>query len=182
MVEVGKLVDQASRLANMIILTFFLLENIRQFFGIDVIRAIREAPPFDYKAIVAQYPWLFFGLSTGLAILVMVDQTILSRFYRGVVMPPVRYAAAISIAILAISLTLIIFLRDTPLFWYYVYFAAIPALALIHIMLIRAGILSEISAQWPEETVPFSKTELVKKQTIYPHAGHERERRRVLRC
>jgi hypothetical protein len=33
MVNVGKLVDQTSRLANMVILTFFILENLKYFWG-----------------------------------------------------------------------------------------------------------------------------------------------------
>jgi len=182
MVNVGKLVDQTSRLANMVILTFFILENLKYFWGVDVIKAIREAPPFDYKAIVAQYPWLFFGLSTALAVLVMVDQTVLSRFYRGVLMPPIHYAAAISITMLALSITLMIFLRDTPLFWFYLYFSAVPVLALVHIMLIRVGIFQEIKEPWVEEGPPVRVEELVKSQTIYPlYYQHSIRSRRVVR-
>jgi hypothetical protein len=184
-VNVGQLVDRSARLVNTVVLVFFILENIKYFTGVDIIESIRKAPPFDYRAIVAQYPWLFNTLSLSLAFLVMADQVVLSRVYRGRVMPPTGYAAAISGAILGISLTLIIFLRDTPLLWYYVYFAAIPAFALLHLLLIRSGLLSEIREPvLGEELVPRAE-ELVGRgpasaQSIYP-APHPVSRRRVIR-
>jgi hypothetical protein len=178
---VGRTVEWSFRGLNLIVLIFLFLDSFRYFFGVDIVKSITEAPPFDYKAIVAQYPGLFFGLTMSLFFLAMLDQTVVSRFYRGRILPPTGYALAINLAIFALSITLIVFLRDTPMLFSLMWFAAVSGIALVHIALIRIGVLSEIKEELPETFVTVRPEWLIERQqALYPMAGSLR-RRRALR-
>jgi hypothetical protein len=165
---VGRTVEWSFRGLNLVILIFLFLDSFRYFFGVDIVKSITEAPPFDYKAIVAQYPGLFFGLTMSLFFLAMLDQTVVSRFYRGRILPPTGYALAINLAIFALSITLIVFLRDTPML-------------VSLISLIRIGVLSEIKGELSETFEMVRPEWLVERQqALYPMAEYPR-RRRALR-
>jgi hypothetical protein len=178
---VGRALEWSFRGLNLIILIFLFLDSFRYFFGIDIVKSITEAPPFDYKAIVAQYPGLFFGLTMTLFVLVMLDQTIVSRFYRGRILPPTGYALAINLATFALAITLIVFLRDAPMVGGLIWFAALSGIALVHIALIRIGALSEIKGELSEAGEEIRPEELIKRQTIYPAETYLHRGRRVLR-
>jgi hypothetical protein len=178
---VGRTVEWSFRGLNLAILVFLFLDSFRYFFGVDIVKSVTEAPPFDYKAVVAQYPGLFFGLTMSLFFLVMLDQTVVSRFYKGRILPPTGYALAINLAIFALATTLIVFLRDTPMLFSLMWFAALSGIALVHIALIRIGVLSEIRGELPETSEMVRPEWLIERQqALYPMAGSPR-RRRALR-
>jgi len=178
---VGRIVERSFRGANLIILIFLFLDSFRYFFGVDIVKSVTEAPPFDYKAVVAQYPGLFFGLTMVLFVLAMLDQTLVSRFYRGRILPPTGYALAINLATFALATTLIVFLRDTPMLGSLMWFAVLSGIALVHIALIRIGALPEIKGELPETFEVIRPEQLIERQqAIYPMAEYPR-RRRALR-
>jgi hypothetical protein len=178
---IGRTVEWSFRGLNLIILVFLFLDSFKYFFGVDIVKSVTEAPPFDYKAIVAQYPGLFFGLTMSLFFLAMLDQTVVSRFYRGRILPPTGYALAINLAIFALATTLIVFLRDTPMLVSLIWFAAVSGIALVHIALIRIGALPEIKGELPETFEMIRPEQLIERQqALYPMAEHPR-RRRALR-
>jgi hypothetical protein len=179
---VGRIVERSFRGVNLVILIFLFLDSFKYFFGVDIVKSVTEAPPFDYKAVVAQYPGLFFGLTMALFVLVMLDQTVVSRFYRGRILPPTGYALAINLATFALATTLIVFLRDTPMLGGLVWFAALSGIALVHIALIRIGVLPEIKGELPEAFEMIRPEELIERQqALYRAAGSPYHRRRVLR-
>jgi hypothetical protein len=178
---VGRIVERSFRGANLLILVFLFLDSFRYFFGVDIVKSVTEAPPFDYKAVVAQYPGLFFGLTMSLFFLVMLDQTVVSRFYRGRILPPTGYALAINLAIFALATVLIVFLRDTPMLFSLIWFAALSGIALVHIALIRIGVVQEIRGELPETSETIRPEWLIERQqALYPMAEYPR-RRRALR-
>ena len=134
-------------MVNFLVYAWYTIETINWITGVNVIELIKAPPPEVFEAIAKQYPEIFQGLSLGVLILVWVDQYAVNVLYKDRVIPPPKYVLASSMALFSLSFTLFLFLRNTPLWPFYLYFMIISALAMAYSIALLTGQMKEIQPQ-----------------------------------
>lgn len=148
-----RVVDRAAALLQSVVLLWYMLESIKFVTGVDVVKAITEAPPFDPRKVVAEYPWLFNGLVLALGAVAMIDQALVAQRFSGRPVPPPQYGFVVSLALASLSITLFIFLRWTTLGLFYVYFAVLGVLGAVGSLLTMRGMIPELMRAPPSPVV-----------------------------
>jgi len=179
MVSKRQIVEVAVSLANTVVYVYYALATISWFTGIDIMKVITFPPIEKLEEIFRQYSHVFNALNLGLLAVITIDQVAVGMVFRERGMPPPKYIFASSATIFSLSLILFLFMRHTPLWYFYLYFLVVSALAMVHSASILSGRMREIL---PKQTQALSNDlygglDMLGVEDIYP----EPYERRVLR-
>lgn len=183
MVSTRHIIELTLNLVNLLVYVLYGIAVITWITGIDITKVITIPPVEVIENILKQYPEVFNALSLGLLAIVTIDQIAVGMIFRQRGIPPPRYVFASSLATFSISTVLLIFMRGTPLWPFFIYFIIVSALALIHSLAILTGKMKEILPKPPQAQALFQDEfldswEWLGSENIYPEP---RRKRRVLR-
>lgn len=183
MVSTRQIVEISVNLINFLVYAWYAITVITWITGVDITR-IFVMPPIEFEKIVQQYPEIFYALNIGQLTLIMIDQVAVGIVFRRRGIPPPKYVFASSLATLALSSVLFMFLRTTPLWPFYIYFMIMSSLALIHSLAMISGRMKEIlpEAPRPQSLYYDFLGENWDSENLYPENEVYRRRRVLKEC